>query len=111
MRTSGQVIHLPIQWENDRTRQKAERFLEANPFLFPLLDETIEKTEFYFGHPLLNLEVVDDPEDNFQQLVLNIITELPEDNAIQRFEQFRDEWWLDNLQRSQLKLVIALSYP
>jgi hypothetical protein len=81
-------------------------FLNDNPELSPLLLETYSQIAIYFHDPQCYLELLSDPEINLKQLLLSIVTHLNLDEAIQKLDEFREDWWLDNLPRAQGKLLI-----
>lgn len=47
-----------------------------------------------FGNVPLHLEVVHDPEENFELLFIDIKTDLPASSAVDLLDMLDDEWWL-----------------
>lgn len=72
-------------------------FLQAHPFLVPLLVEACGKIAEYFGpSPEIILEVVTDPEaENDRELFALVRTGLSPDEALSRLGRLDQEWWLD----------------
>jgi hypothetical protein len=77
-------------------------FLEAKPDLVALLHEAVPHLEECFGpFPQVVLEIVDDPEvEDLTQLVANIRTALPVEEAINQLARFDETWFLDQLPRT-----------
>jgi GTPase SAR1 family protein len=87
------------------------RFLEANPFLMPLLEEAYAHIRKYFPSSQLILEVVADPEAlDEEQLVIFIVVKHDPDEASEVLNQLDEDWWLDAMERTQDKLCITLEF-
>jgi hypothetical protein len=87
-------------------------FLEAHPYLPPLLDEAHPYIARCFPNASLTLRVEGDPETGplADQLVVRIgITSGPE-AALAHLKRFDSEWWLDKVAQAQGKLVINLEF-
>ena len=50
-----------------------------------------------------------DAEDNLQ-LIASIITNRSPDEAFQQLKQFDEQWWLDALDKAEMKLTISLEF-
>ncbi len=87
-------------------------FLRRNRFLVPLLREIPEKIYDYFGkEQKLALKVSfesDSPQSS--ELWILILTQLPAKDAFPILEKFDEEWWLENLDRTDCKLNTSLEY-
>jgi hypothetical protein len=81
-------------------------FLDAHQGLDKLLLEAYEHIHAYFPDSQNRLEVITDPELGYQQLLVTIITPSNVDEAMDRLDLFRNDWWLDNLWRANEKLLI-----
>lgn len=83
-------------------------YLFSNPFLIPLLEDCYQVIIRYFNNEDDNLflEVVYDPMDNEEGLLLFIKTSLNLESALTRLDRFDDEWWVANAPRAEGKLVI-----
>ena len=94
-----------------RGHRQVTTFLEDNPFLLPLLWEAHSQILYYFG-PLTQvvLEVIDDPEEGFQQLVAWIQTDLEPEDALARLDALDWGWWLDASGDSLGKMSLDLEY-
>lgn len=77
------------------------QFLEANPFLVPLLVEAYSKIENYFGPcPPVFLEVVSDPEvQGLVELFGYIVTRLTPEEAGKQLQRFDWDWFLNQFPR------------
>lgn len=87
-------------------------FLRKNRFLIPLLREIPEKLYGYFGkNQKLALKVsFDSDSPQLSELWILILTELSATEAFPILEKFDEEWWLENLDRTDCKLNISLEY-
>ena len=85
-------------------------FLEANPFLVPLLQEAYANIRKYFPYSEIFLEVVTDPEAFEKQLVVFISVEQNPEEASQALDQLDENWWLDAMERAEDKLCITLEF-
>jgi hypothetical protein len=87
-------------------------FLRKNRFLIPLLREIPEKLYDYFGkNQKLALKVsFESDSPQLSELWILILTELPTTEAFPILEKFDEEWWLENLDRTDCKLNISLEY-
>ncbi len=87
-----------------------QSFLSANPCLVPLLEEAYPHIRRYFPDAQLLLEVITDTEvAGWVTLFLHIISSQPE-KALGKLHEFEDDYWLDNLDRSQNKLSFSIGY-
>ncbi len=94
-----------------RDRAATVEFLEANPFLVPLLLEARGKIEEYFPGAPVSLEFGCDPESTEEDcwIMAYIATKLNIDDAFAARERFGDEWWRgDAIDRAQMKLNIDI---
>lgn len=83
-------------------------FLKAHQGLDKLLLEAHKQIHACFPVSRNVLEVITDPELGYQQLLVTIITPSNIDEAMDRLDVFRDNWWLDNLWRANEKLLIDI---
>jgi len=85
-------------------------FLQAHPFLVPLLFEAYAQIAKHFGpYPPMFLEVIADPEAiDDRQLVAFIQTDLDPAEALASLDRFDKSWWLEASHRSRGKLCIHL---
>ncbi len=90
---------------------KVQRFLEDNQFILPLLLLSRLYIERYFpgAEVLLDIET-DADEGKDQQLVALIVTSLSPDEAFQHLQEFDEQWWLDVIDQTQMKLSISLEF-
>ncbi|MGH7453772.1 MAG: hypothetical protein ACRENG_20650 [bacterium] len=93
-----------------RRPMEVSEFLEAHPFLVPLLVEAHDKIgEHFEPQPEVVLEVVADPEaDDDRQLVAFIQSGVDPAEALLRLDKFDKGWWLKASHRSRGKLCIHL---
>ena len=87
-------------------KARVDEFLKRHPGLDNLLLEAYEQIHAYFPESRNLLEVITDPELGYQQLLVTVMTPCDIDEAMNRLDTFRDDWWLDNLWRADEKLLI-----
>jgi hypothetical protein len=87
-------------------------FLSENHFLMELLEQAQGKIAQVFGEATpVELRVVCDPEaDEDAELFALIKTERQPQEAMELYDTFLDQWWLDALPRGHGKLMIHLEY-
>jgi hypothetical protein len=75
------------------------QFLEARPFLVPLLVEAHGRVRHYFGpQPQVVLEIVSDPEvHGLVKMFGYIVTTLTPEEAGKRLQQFDRGWFLQQV--------------
>ncbi len=92
--------------------REVSSFLQAHPFLFPLLVEAHGKIAEYFEpstKPIL--EVIADPEsEDSQELFVLILTHDTPEEALSRLDRLDQEWWLDVLPQARGKMTIDVEY-
>ena len=95
---------------NDRSTVK--RFISNYPELANLLIEAFPHVQYHFGsYPDVELEVIRDPEsDNFEELFAYIRTPLPPEAALKKLDQLDEEWFLDQLPRTEGKFNFNLEF-
>ena len=86
------------------------RFLDTHLELSDLLLEAAEQIQAYFPDSQRYLEVDIDPETTEVKLLLSIEPQFDFDEAVNRLEQFEQDWWLDNFNRAESRLTIILAY-
>lgn len=86
-----------------RSPEEVTWFVQAHPFLLPLLLEAHSKIAQYFGpSPEVILEVVSDPEvQGLVELFGYIVTPLTPEEAGKRLQQFDREWFLLQVHRAK----------
>ena len=85
-------------------------FIERNPELRQLLLTAYMQIQHYFPQTQCRLEYYVDPETAQEQLILFIDTALDFELVLDKLDQFKQDWWLDNLHRAGLKLSIIPEY-
>lgn len=94
-----------------RGRGEILQFLEKYPSLVELLLEAYSKIEQYFPRSEVFLEVAHDPEaTDGDELVASIGTTLKPREAVQRLNQFDDDWWLGASDASEGRFCIRLEF-
>lgn len=87
-------------------------FLEKHHFLIPVLLEAPDKISNYFPDAQLFLECVTDPEGiDDDMLELAICMNLEPDEAVDKLNQFQDNWWLNLSNKIRQPLCPILEYP
>lgn len=80
---------------------KLLRFFDENRYLINVVIEAHEELRKRFPSEELLLEVVSDPEaDSCDELFAYILTSLPVEDALQRLNDLDDQWFLDELDRT-----------
>jgi hypothetical protein len=86
-------------------------FLQAHQELTSLLNEAYKELRKYFSSEDLKLELVADPEIvGDQQLFVYIFTSLSVTDALQKFDEFDEQWWLDRIDRANGLLNFNLRF-
>ncbi|MBS3908738.1 MAG: hypothetical protein KGZ93_03820 [Actinobacteria bacterium] len=81
--------------------------IEKQPFLSTLLIDAYRKVLSYFPEAHRYLDVIRDPESpEGSRLALYIATTLAPEEAVERLEQFDEDWWLDTIDNTRGKLII-----
>lgn len=95
-----------------RGKTEILEFLEINDFLIPILLEAPDKICHYFPDAELFLELVTDPETvDDAMLELAICMNLNPDEAVDKLNQFQDDWWLNLSDKIRQPLCPILEYP
>lgn len=92
-------------------------FLEAHPFLVPLLIEARPIIARYFPDAPVVLELVHEPDAEDEdgaaeltELFATVQNRLPPEEAMPRLDRLDDDWWHANLRRGDGRLHIGLTY-
>jgi hypothetical protein len=86
-------------------------FLQAHQELASLLNEADRELRKYFSSEDLKLELVADPEiAEDQQLFVYIFTSLLVTDALKKFGEFDEKWWLDKIDRANGLLNFNLRF-
>lgn len=94
-----------------RDPEVVTEFLEENQYLLPVIDEACEKLVEYFGmETSLVLKLVYPKDGGRSELFLYVQTNLPVSEARRTLDRFDEEWWLDEMPRSQFRMVVTLGY-
>lgn len=97
-----------------RRPREVSDFLQAHPFLLPLLAEAHKKIAEHFELPLPAkpiLEVITDPDsEGGQELYVLIPTCQPPEQALFHLDRLDQEWWLDVLPQARGRMTIDVEY-
>jgi hypothetical protein len=86
-------------------------FLQEHQELFVLLKEASKEIRKYFPSEDLKLELVSDPEIvQDRQLFVYIFTSLSVTDALNKFDEFDEQWWLDRIDRANGLLNFNLRF-
>lgn len=78
-----------------KNKEAIGQYLSYNKFLLPALEECYNNLKTYFkNNESLVLELIQDPMDNIEKLVMYIITTLPPKEAINVLREFYRGWWI-----------------
>ena len=99
------------QWYTLDAAGAAATFLDAHPGLTPLLLEAYPVLVQHFPQGLMSLEVECDPEGwDWCDLAALINPGCEPTEALQRYEAFKQDWWLANMARDQGSLFFHIEY-
>jgi hypothetical protein len=87
-------------------------FVREHPeVVAPLLDAVAVVPRYFGPGRRLVLEVERDREARDHTLLFALIqTDLDVDSSLEALRRFDEEWWLDALQRANLKLMFSIEY-
>jgi hypothetical protein len=89
---------------------KVSDFLARYQFLIPIVESARNQLAQYFPTSTFALEVALDPEECSDCLIISIVTDLAPNEALQRREEFNENWLYDQLHIIARKLIIILEY-
>ena len=76
--------------------------LEEYPFLIPLLEEARGYLAKHFGPDApVRIDLAFDPAGEDRSLFARVVTDLPPREALDRWDAFEEEWWLEAGRASQ----------
>jgi len=100
-----------------RSKESKERisilyFLNKNAFLVPVLFKVEDKINFFFKDELadITLEKFLNPETGEEKIILTIILDTTPEKALERFKEFRNNWWLNVVKNTNWKLEIDIDF-
>ena len=110
-KTLEQINVLAREYEIRNPSEVAE-FLRENTFLLGILEEIPVQVRKVFGKKQpLNLDFFLDPEDpTWQRLFVRIPTKFEVKDAHKSFDNFKENWWFENEDRSASKIFITLRF-
>jgi hypothetical protein len=110
-KTLEQINVLAREYEIRNPSAVAE-FLSRNKSLIDLLEEIPAQIRKVFGdEQKLTLEFFLDPEDpTWHRLFVRIPTKFEVEETHNLFDQFKENWWFDNEERSNSKIFINLRF-
>ncbi len=99
------------QWYTLDAAGAATAFLDTHPFLTPLLIEAYPVLVQHFPQGRLFLRVSRDLEDpTWCELVAAINPGCEPTEALERWERFKHDWWLANMDRDQGLFFFHIDY-
>jgi hypothetical protein len=95
-----------------RHRDKVSKFLEAEVYLSNMLIEATRYISKFFSGPEFILDWQYDPDSDQKEefLVLYILTNLKPREALEKKDEFNEDWWFRNKTRANGNLIITLAY-
>ncbi|NQT34715.1 hypothetical protein HQ587_05955 [bacterium] len=86
--------------------------LKANRHLYPIIIDACKILDDYFTNSDKKLFVMTDPESisGNQKLSLHVFTDLDPLEAIEILDSFDQDWWIDNADSTEDKLMINLDF-
>jgi len=87
-------------------------FLDKNSFLLPILQEAGIKIKEYFNVQKkdLHLKLFEDPETGNKKIILIIMVSMSPDEALERLNTLRTDWWLNVLDKTHWKMTIDVDF-
>ena len=87
-------------------------FLNENVFLLPIIFEAEDKINFFFKDELadIRLEKFLNPETGEEKIILTIVLDATPEKALERFKEFRNNWWLNVVKNTNWKLEIDIDF-
>lgn len=80
-----------------KNKEAIKDFIQHKTFVIDVLKNCYHKIRDYFGNNVeMELELLHDPMDNEEKLVLYILTSMSPKDAIKTLIQFNKEWWIKN---------------
>ena len=96
-------------FEVDNSRAIRNIFFES-PELVRFALETVSAIQQYWPKATRTIELVEDPADYGDQLVMQIHTCDQPSEAMKKLDDFDNAWWLDNADRVEGALLVNLRY-
>lgn len=94
-----------------KNREDINMFLGNNPGIKPFLIKISENVFNFFPNHSLSLEFIPDYDSDIQpQLAVMIETRLSVDEALNKLDDFDENWWLDIDSSDKEKVFVALEY-
>ncbi len=96
-----------------RRDAEVEAFLQANPFLTPLLQEAAPHIRRYFGPATsIVLEVVHEPEGgkDSDMLFAFVQSHASTEETLANLDSLDEGWWIDASPQAQGKLMLSVEY-
>jgi hypothetical protein len=83
------------------------QFLRLNTYLYKvLIDAHIVLSNIFYHNAKITLKLMTDGEnDNHQELIAHIHTELSAEDALEKLDEFDEQWFLDNMELIDDKLT------
>jgi len=88
-------------------------YLNEHSFLIPILYEANKKIKEHFpsaGKDNLLIEIFVDPETGDKRLFLNIMVDMGPEEALNRLNKLRYDWWLPVINKTQWKMRIDVDF-
>lgn len=80
-----------------KNKEAIKVFIQTKTFLIDVLKNCYHRIRNYFGNNVeMELELLHDPMDNEEKLVLYILTNMNPKDAIKTLIKFNKEWWIKN---------------
>lgn len=111
LHTRTHAEHLAKDYNIKKPKEVAD-FIGGNLFLLEVLEEIPAQISLYFGESQkLALKVSYEPEvPRSSEIWIEILTELSAKEATNLLEKFDENWWLENMDRTDGKLNVALKF-
>jgi hypothetical protein len=120
--SSGGVLLTPLQQQEVllarldelyqlRNQDEVKGYLRLHDSAINVLLEAPERVKSHFQRDTqIALEVITDPEDGDRKLFAFALTPLPAEEAMDRLEQFDEEWWFEASERAEGQLIVDVEF-
>ncbi len=86
-------------------------FIEKNPSLISILKEIYANILRYFPQSQIRLNIFSDPDiTGSDELAATVITSMSPEEALEKLNQFDENWWLDAMSSINGKISINVEF-
>ena len=90
--------------------ENAKVYVDNNLFLKPIINDIKTEIRKYFKSEMVSLDTICDPEDNSEVLFISVLSSEDVDIVHNKMDEFNDNWWIENLDRTKSKICIDVVF-